>query len=131
MNLPLISSIFCRNLKIIAGKSGANGWSTPRIRMQLLHTQSPVYCEFRLKWPFFQSKTAVKTGHFNRNSQLLNLQRPTPDSMCFQVRLVYSLMSDTQKEWNKTGFNLDFVSDPKSWRGPSPAVCTCPPPQKK
>ena len=58
-------------------------------------------------------------GMFSRGlagERLVN--SPDPD-----IRRLYSLMSDTQKEWNETGFDMDYVSDPKSWRGPSPSAC--------
>lgn len=41
------------------------------------------------------------------------------------------MWSDTQKEWANTGFHTDFVSDPKSWRGPSPIVYKNPGPYKQ
>jgi hypothetical protein len=38
------------------------------------------------------------------------------------VARLYSLMSPTQLEWAENGYDPDFVSDPKSWRGESPEV---------
>jgi hypothetical protein len=39
-----------------------------------------------------------------------------------EIRRLYSMWSGTQKEWAENGFDMDFVSDPKSWRGESPLV---------
>ena len=47
------------------------------------------------------------------------------------VRSRYSLWSGTQKEWADKGFDMDFVSDPKSWRGESPLVYKNPGPYKQ
>lgn len=46
-------------------------------------------------------------------------------------RRLYSMWSGTQKEWADTGFDMDYVSDPKSWRGPSPIVYKNPGPYKQ
>ena len=39
-----------------------------------------------------------------------------------EIRRLYSMWSGTQEEWADKGFDMDFVSDPKSWRGESPLV---------
>ena len=38
------------------------------------------------------------------------------------VRRLYSLWSDTQHEWAATGYDPDFVSDPKAARGPTRGI---------
>ena len=64
---------------------------------------------------------------------LVNGRRTVTDGMvCMQCkRSLYSMWSDTQKEWASTGFKMEYVSDPKSWRGPSPTVYENPGPYKQ
>ena len=38
-----------------------------------------------------------------------------------EVARMFSVWSSSQKEWMASGFRDDFVSDPKSHRGPTPA----------
>ena len=42
------------------------------------------------------------------------------------IRRLYSLYSSTQEEWERTGYDPDFVSDPKSARGPTKGAYTNP-----
>jgi hypothetical protein len=43
-------------------------------------------------------------------------------SLDLAIRRLYSLWSPTQEEWDRTGYDLGFVSDPKSARGSTVGV---------
>eukprot|EP01046_Picozoa_sp_COSAG06_P020554 COSAG06_NODE_1508_length_9242_cov_28.412447_5_plen_192_part_00 len=73
-----------------------------------------------LKKLFLIFKTALEftAGSFARGL----VPRHLAESADPDVRRLYSLWSDTQHEWAATGYDPDFVSDPKAARGPTRGI---------
>ena len=77
-------------------------------------------CSQQRQWLATTGKHSVEftAGSFARGL----VPRHLAESADPDVRRLYSLWSDTQHEWAATGYDPDFVSDPKAARGPTRGI---------